>query len=31
MLAVMGSVVWAVIMGIALPVFLEKIKFRLKL
>jgi predicted acyltransferase len=30
-LAVMGSVVWAVIMGVALPAFLEKIKFRLKL
>ncbi len=30
-LAVMGSVVWAVIMGVGLPVLLEKINFRLKL
>jgi predicted acyltransferase len=31
MLAIMGSVIWAVIMGIGLPVLLEKINFRLKL
>lgn len=30
-LVVLGSVVWAVIMGIGLPVLLEKINFRLKL
>ncbi|MBK9391353.1 MAG: DUF5009 domain-containing protein [Bacteroidetes bacterium] len=31
MLAIMGSVVWAVIMGVGLPMLLEKINFRLKL
>ncbi|MBI5009722.1 MAG: DUF5009 domain-containing protein, partial [Bacteroidia bacterium] len=31
LLAVMGSVVWALIMGVGLPVLLEKINFRLKL
>jgi heparan-alpha-glucosaminide N-acetyltransferase len=31
MLAIMGSVVWAIIMGVGLPVLLEKINFRLKL
>ena len=30
-LVVLGSVVWAVIMGVGLPVLLEKINFRLKL
>lgn len=30
-LVVLGSVVWAVIMGVGLPVILEKINFRLKL
>ncbi len=30
-LAVAGSVVWAVVMGVGLPVLLEKINFRLKL
>jgi predicted acyltransferase len=30
-LVVLGSVVWAVIMGVGLPVVLEKINFRLKL
>jgi hypothetical protein len=31
MLAIMGSIVWAVIMGVGLPMLLEKINFRLKL
>jgi Mg/Co/Ni transporter MgtE len=31
MLAITGSVVWAVIMGVGLPMLLEKINFRLKL
>lgn len=31
MLAIVGSVVWAIIMGVGLPVLLEKINFRLKL
>ncbi len=31
MLAITGSLVWAIIMGIGLPVLLEKINFRLKL
>ena len=31
MLAIMGSVVWAIIMGVGLPMLLEKINFRLKL
>lgn len=30
-LVVLGSIVWAVIMGVGLPVLLEKINFRLKL
>ena len=30
-LVIMGSLVWALIMGVALPIFLEKINFRLKL
>jgi heparan-alpha-glucosaminide N-acetyltransferase len=30
-LAVIGSIVWAVIMGVGLPILLEKINFRLKL
>ena len=30
-LVVAGSVVWALIMGVGLPVLLEKINFRLKL
>ncbi len=30
-LVVLGSIVWAIIMGVALPVLLEKINFRLKL
>ena len=31
LLAVAGSIVWAVIMGVGLPILLEKINFRLKL
>ncbi len=30
-LVILGSVIWALIMGVALPVLLEKINFRLKL
>ena len=30
-LVILGSLVWALIMGVALPIFLEKINFRLKL
>ena len=30
-LVILGSIVWALIMGVALPVFLERINFRLKL
>lgn len=31
LLAVAGSIVWAIIMGVGLPILLEKINFRLKL
>jgi predicted acyltransferase len=30
-LVILGSIVWALIMGVALPMFMEKINFRLKL
>ena len=30
-LVILGSIVWALIMGVALPVFLERINFKLKL
>jgi len=30
-LVILGSIIWAIIMGVGLPIFLEKINFRLKL